>query len=264
MKILGVVLILISFSVAAQAQPNGRTIPDAALIDVYGRPVRLANYKGNVVLLNFWATWCPPCRTEIPALVKLQRTYRRQGLRIIGITYPPETQTEVLDFAHKVGIDYPLVIGDKETRSLFSESETLPISVVIDREGAIRGVIEGIMYSDEFDEKVKPLLVSPRANTSAAQSGVRNRAGLQKARIEVNGEGYQPVTIHLKRGMTAQLTFVRTVEESCGREIVIPAYGINRPLPMNKPVTVTFTPKRSGRFKFTCGMDMFRGALVVK
>jgi plastocyanin domain-containing protein len=62
----------------------------------------------------------------------------------------------------------------------------------------------------------------------------------------------------------AQITFIRKVEETCGRDVVIPAYGVNRPLPLNTPVVIQFTPKKSGRFKFTCGMDMLRGALVVR
>ncbi len=264
MKRIWPVLILICCGAIAQAQPSGQSAPAINHQDIYGRPVRLADYQGKVVLLNFWATWCPPCRTEIPDLIKLQRRYRSRGLRIIGITYPPETQTDVLDFAKKVGIDYTVALGDKQTKSLFTESETLPVTVVIDREGTIRAVIEGIMYSDEFDAKVKPLLVSQRGNTSATRRRVPSRATIQKARIEVSGEGYRPSTLILKRGVAAQLTFVRRVEESCGREIVIPAYGINRPLPMNTPVTVTFKPRRSGRFKFTCGMDMFRGVLVVR
>jgi Cupredoxin-like domain len=166
--------------------------------------------------------------------------------------------------SRKVGIDYTVALADKETKSHFTNSETLPVTVVIDRQGTIRAVIEGIMYPDEFDAKVKPLLVSRRLNTSATQPRVRNRGSVQKARITVNGEGYQPASITLRRGVPAQLTFVRTTQESCGREIVIPAYGINQPLPLNTPVTVTLTPKRSGRFKFTCGMDMFHGLLIVK
>ena len=263
MKLLGLIFIVISFGLSIQAQPRRQTVPTLDLKDVHGRSIPLAEYKGNVVLLNFWATWCPPCRTEIPDLIKLQRKYRRQGLRIIGITYPPETLTEVLGFKRKLGINYRVAEGDKNTKSLFTSSETLPVTVVLDANGTIKAVIEGIMYADEFDEKVKPLLTqSP--TTLATQRTRRSRPTVQKARIIVNGEGYEPARVTLRRGVPAQLTFVRKVEQSCGTEIVIPAYGISRPLPLNTPVTVTLTPKRSGRFKFTCGMDMFRGALIVK
>jgi thiol-disulfide isomerase/thioredoxin len=119
----------------------------------------LSDYKGKVVLINFWATWCPPCRQEIPDLIKIQRQYRNKGLQIVGITYPPEQLSEVRRFARKLRLNYPVAIGTKESKALFTSSETLPVTVVIDREGVVRDVIEGIMYADEFDQKVKPLLL---------------------------------------------------------------------------------------------------------
>lgn len=132
--------------------------PKLSLKDIRGRRIHLTDYKGKVVLLNFWATWCPPCRKEIPDLVKMQREYRAQGLRIIGITYPPEKSSEVRRLVRKLKINYRVALGTKASKALFTLSETLPITVVIDREGAVREVIEGIMYSDEFDRKIKPLL----------------------------------------------------------------------------------------------------------
>ena len=114
------------------------------------------------MLINFWATWCIPCRTEIPDLVKLQRQYRSAGLRVVGITYPPEEVAEVRRFARSLRINYRIAIGTKATKALFTASETLPMTIVIDRDGQVREVIEGIMYEDEFDEKVKPLLSSTR------------------------------------------------------------------------------------------------------
>jgi len=81
-----------------------------------------------------------------------------QSLRIIGITYPPEKISEVRRFVRKLKMNYPVAMGTKATKALFTPSETLPMTVVIDREGSVREVIEGIMYSDEFDRMVRPLL----------------------------------------------------------------------------------------------------------
>jgi peroxiredoxin len=135
--------------------------PDLSLTDIDGKTIKLADLRGKVVLLNFWATWCTPCRTEIPDLVKWQREYQRDALRVIGITYPPQKMNEVRRFARELKINYPVAIGTKEIKQEFTASETLPVTVIIDREGIIRGIVEGIMYSDEFEQKVKPLL-SPR------------------------------------------------------------------------------------------------------
>jgi thiol-disulfide isomerase/thioredoxin len=129
------------------------------LKDINGRQFSLSDYKGKVVLINFWATWCPPCRVEIPDLIKKQREYRRQGLQIIGITYPPQKLSEVRRFVRSQGINYRIAMGTEDTPALFTKSQMLPVTIVIDRDGAVRGVIEGIMYADEFDAKVKPLLL---------------------------------------------------------------------------------------------------------
>lgn len=156
--ILTALLLFPTVAVVAQSSTPPASL---RLKDIHGRWLGLSDYKGKVVLINFWATWCPPCRQEIPDLTKLQRQYRNRGLQIIGITYPPETLPEVRGFGRKFKINYPVAIGTKANKAQFTSSETLPVTVVIDRDGAVRDVIEGIMYADEFDQKVKPLLNLP-------------------------------------------------------------------------------------------------------
>ena len=137
---------------------TGRKAPPLVLKDLRGRTLRLSDYKGKVVLLNFWATWCPPCGAEMPDLIKLQREYRSKGLRVIGVTYPPEEIKEVRQFIRKLRVNYPVALGTKETKTLFDETETLPLTVVIDREGNVRERIEGILLPEEFEQRIKPLL----------------------------------------------------------------------------------------------------------
>jgi len=133
--------------------------PQFALKDVNGRTVRLRDYRGKVVLINFWATWCPPCRAEMPDLVRLQREHARQGLQIIGITYPPESKTRVRRFARSLRVNYPIILGTRRIKARFSSEETLPLTVVIDRDGKVNDIISGILLRQEFDEKIKPLLM---------------------------------------------------------------------------------------------------------
>lgn len=132
--------------------------PVLVLKDLRGRALRLSDYKGKVVVLNFWATWCPPCRAEMPDLIRMQREYRSQGLQVVGITYPPEEIAEVRQFVRKLGVNYPIALGTIETKSLFDETETLPLTIVIDREGKVRQRIEGILLPQEFEQKIRPLL----------------------------------------------------------------------------------------------------------
>lgn len=132
--------------------------PKITLKDINGKTVRLSDFKGKVILLNFWATWCPPCRAEIPELIKWQNEYQNQGLQIIGITFPPTNRAKVRSFVRQNEINYPILFGSKKNKSLFTSAETMPFSVVIDKDGNIKERIEGIIFAEEFDEKVKPLL----------------------------------------------------------------------------------------------------------
>lgn len=138
-----------------------RKAPALELKDLRGRIHRLSDYKGKVVLLNFWATWCPPCRAEVPDLVGRQREHGPQGLQVVGVTYPPTSRAQVRAFVRRHKVTYPILLGTPETKALFFAGETLPVTVVIDREGNVKDVIEGILLPEEFDEKVKPLLRPP-------------------------------------------------------------------------------------------------------
>ena len=148
---------LLALSVSLSGQSTTKS-PSLTLKTLQGRQFNLRDYRGKVVLLNFWATWCPPCRAEMPDLIKMQREYRSKGLQVIGITYPPEEMDEVRRFIRKLRVNYPIALGTKETKALFDQSETLPLTIVIDRQGNIRERIEGILLPQEFEQKIKPLL----------------------------------------------------------------------------------------------------------
>lgn len=94
----------------------------------------------------------------MPDLVRLQKEYGKEGLQIIGITYPPEERERVRKFTRGLKVNYPVALGTRETKTRFSADPTLPLTVIIDREGTIRGTIAGILLPAEFDEQIKPLL----------------------------------------------------------------------------------------------------------
>lgn len=133
--------------------------PQFVLRDIDGRTVRLSDYRGKVVLVNFWATWCPPCRAEMPDLIRLQHEHAKEGLQVIGITYPPERKDRVRKFARSLKVNYPIALGTRQLKARFSSDETLPLTVVINRDGKVSDIISGILLREEFDEKIKPLLM---------------------------------------------------------------------------------------------------------
>ena len=131
---------------------------ELTLKEIQGRYIRLSDYRGKVVLVNFWATWCPPCRKEIPDLIRLQREYRSRGLQVVGITYPPQKLAEVRRFVRRMKVNYPVALGTKDMMLRFSRSDILPMTIVIGTDGLIRDIIEGILLPEEFEQKIKPLL----------------------------------------------------------------------------------------------------------
>ena len=153
------IILTLTLAFAAVAQ-DAKTVkaPTVILKDMRGKTVKLSDFKGKVVLLNFWATWCVPCAAEVPDLVKWQDQYKTDGLQVIGITYPPTNAAAVRSFFRKNKINYPILLGSKATKKLFEPSDILPITVIIDRNGKIVDRIEGVIFTDEFETKIKPLL----------------------------------------------------------------------------------------------------------
>jgi thiol-disulfide isomerase/thioredoxin len=154
------VLMLIVFATSSFSQnvKEKDQAPSFALKRLGNNLVRLSDYKGKVVLLNFWATWCAPCKAEMPEMVRWQEQYKKQGLEIIGITYPPYKTGSVRQVVKRLSINYPIVFADRKIVQAYAVGEILPITIVIDRQGNIVDRILGIMDTEEFEQKVKPLL----------------------------------------------------------------------------------------------------------
>jgi thiol-disulfide isomerase/thioredoxin len=155
MRVALLILLLVVEPVAAFGQAASG---DFSLKDLKGKRARLADYRGKVVLVNFWATWCAPCRAEMPDLIEWQKEYKDRGLQIIGITYPPYRARSVRATARRLKINYPILFGTRKVADLYGVGEILPVTLVIDRDGSLLDRITGIIDREEFDLKVKPLL----------------------------------------------------------------------------------------------------------
>ena len=160
MRIAFLILLLIVQPAVAFGQEKTKRAVDFSLEDLKGNRARLTDYRGKVVLINFWATWCAPCRAEMPDLVAWQNEYREQGLQIIGITHPPYESRGVREAAKELKVNYPILFGTEAVMDMFYVSDVLPLTIVIDREGIVRARIKGVMDREEFDEKIKPLLTN--------------------------------------------------------------------------------------------------------
>jgi peroxiredoxin len=132
---------------------------DFTVKDMHGASVRLADYKGKVILLNFWATWCPPCKAELPGIIELYDQYKDKGLVILGVSGDDDAET-LRAFADEWKIKYPMIVGRDET-ALFDAYGPIygyPISVLVGRDGAVCGRHIGPATKEEFEREIKALL----------------------------------------------------------------------------------------------------------
>src|SRR2546427_136792 len=158
-----------SFAAGQDQQPTIRFVrnPDPApefnLTGLDGKPVTLADSKGKVILVNFWATWCGPCRAEIPDLVELQNKYRDR-LQILGLAVDDEDPGAVKKFAAKLGINYPVALATNEIRLQYGGIPALPTSFVLDSEGRVVQKHEGLRDPVLYETEIRSLLGLPIGN----------------------------------------------------------------------------------------------------
>jgi thiol-disulfide isomerase/thioredoxin len=128
--------------------------PEFSILDLKGKMRDIKEWKGKVVLLNFWATWCPPCIEEIPELINLQKTYGAQGLQVIGVAV--DDDQPVRDFAAKAGFNYPILIGGTDavelSRRYGNQLGVLPFSAFINRQGEIKLITQGALKSGDAEK----------------------------------------------------------------------------------------------------------------
>jgi len=149
-----------NYSVAQDAKPieSAKPAPGWELSDLDGKTVRSSDFKDKVVILDFWATWCPPCRAEIPGFVELQKKYQAQGLRVVGVSVDQASAETVKAFAQKSGINYPVVLADTNIVDAFGGIDGLPTTFIIDANGRIVKRHLGFTEKSDFESDIKPLL----------------------------------------------------------------------------------------------------------
>ena len=146
--------------VVADAKKTGDVAPDFSRADLAGKSIKLADYRGKLVLLNFWATWCGPCREEMPAFSNWQLEYGATGLQIIGVSMDDDA-TEVKAFLAKHPVVYPIVMGDAKLGESFGGVLGLPTSYLIDPHGRIVARFQGENQVEKMEAKIKSLLLKP-------------------------------------------------------------------------------------------------------
>jgi len=133
--------------------------PDVEFEGLDGKPIRLSSLRGRVVLLNFWATWCLPCRAEIPEFNALQRDLETKGLSVVGVSVSPvDTSDSIRSFQKDIKQDYTVLRGPEEIGSKFGNGPGLPVTYIIDREGRIRQKFIGPQTRENFEAAIKPVL----------------------------------------------------------------------------------------------------------
>ncbi len=145
-----------------------RAAPDFALKDENGKTVHLSDYRGKVVLLNFWATWCGPCKIEIPWFVDFERRLKDQGFAVIGVSMDEDGWQAVKPFISELGVNYRVLLGDDSIAREYGGIDSLPTSFVIDRDGRIAAVHIGLVSKSRYENDLKQLFEA-RARTSGVR-----------------------------------------------------------------------------------------------
>jgi peroxiredoxin len=178
-------LLLAGCSKTSKVDSGRKQAPNFSLKDATGNTVNLADYRGKVVLVNFWATWCGPCEVEIPWFIEFEQKYKDQGFAVLGVSMDDDGWKSVQPFVAKHKINYRVVIGSEVVSQQFGNIESLPTSFVLDRQGRIAANHVGLVEKKEYQDEIVKLLEDvktaalghPGAGEFAGLTGAGVRAG---------------------------------------------------------------------------------------
>jgi cytochrome c biogenesis protein CcmG/thiol:disulfide interchange protein DsbE len=147
--------------------------PDFELKDINGQMVKLSDFKGKAVMIDFWATWCGPCQIEIPWFMDFERKYKDAGLVVIGVAMDDDGWKAVKPFVEQMKMNYRVVLGNDHTADLYGGIEALPTTVLIDRDGKVASMHVGLAGKKEFEDAIEKLLQTA-AQTHTARLDLPN------------------------------------------------------------------------------------------
>ncbi|HSM87048.1 MAG TPA: TlpA disulfide reductase family protein [Candidatus Limnocylindrales bacterium] len=146
------------FTPASEGPAKGALAPDFTLKTLDGKTVQLSSLKGKGVLVNFWATWCEPCKIEMPWLVDLQKKYGPQGLQIVGVAMDDSGEKSIADFARKMNVNYTVAVGNEKVADQYGGVDGLPTSFFVDRSGKVVDKAMGLVSESVIEDAIKKSL----------------------------------------------------------------------------------------------------------
>jgi len=161
---------------------QGVPAPDFALVSLDGSKVKLSDYRGKAVVLNFWATWCSPCKVEMPWFVELQKQYAKDGLVVLGVAMDDSSPEKIAKFASEMGVNYPVLLGTDQVSDDYGNVQYLPTTFYIGRDGTIVDKGTGLLNRKEIEDDVKKALNSSSKSVSIQQN--QANAGIKPGAVK--------------------------------------------------------------------------------
>lgn len=155
---------------------RGKAAPAFSLTSLDGKKVSLAQYRGRPVLVNFWATWCAPCKLEMPWFEDLRKQYEAQGFEVLGIAEDDASKDEIAKAAKKTGVSYPILLTDGKVAPAYGGVDYLPMSFYVDRNGVVVEETAGLASKDEVEANIRKIVASHASTTAAKASAPSTHA----------------------------------------------------------------------------------------